>query len=1034
LYTWLYALLLPAAAQQQSAGTGDVNLTGVSATGAVGTIAKTVQPTLAGTLATGAVGTVGKTASKTLTGVAATGSAGTIGKTATKSLSGVLGTGAVGTAIASVRPAVTGVQGSGAVGTIQKTDIVRKTLTGVQGSGVVGAIGKTILKQLVGVQATGAVGTITAVQGVTLTLASVQATGAAGTIAKTAAKTPTGVQGSGAVGNLTKFIDKTLGSVAGTGAIGTMGVDTGSSFTDVNVPGVQATGAAGSISRAIAGLLQGVSGAGAAGHFPEPLEPGMPGVIATGLAGNLTASVLGWSHAAQDRGELWRPVQDISPEGWSPQAPDTLDVWFSNSKSKSMSGVEAAGQVGIIDVEVASDNPTISKSLTGVAASGRVGTTTMLVRKDGIGTMTGVQALMRAGAIGTQIQSSPPTIRPKLTWDPAFVAPLANPTVVDIPVAGLTRTFGAAEDVLLRAPNAKITGKVEITGGRNFNLIGGAAEMVSNGQDAPGGTIDLRFAHQFQFNGYTGSLFIQGLELDRKGSIGSGIWYASAAEGTGNVYIQDCRILNINGIDGAGNLIGNAIVGAGPFGTVSIDRITFSTANVGLFLATRHQWTGGTSAIRVKNVNGYVLTPGANVTSVRMFTLRESCTAGTNDTGTDLTTPITLDECYIEVGASGEPFIDTVVPNAPTHGACGAVEVTSTNPDTLDWPASSNISGVVKKGVPAAGDFVPAGAAGLNYVSPGYLPNEVSTTVKPIYYNGVSSSISAEVLAAYNMKRSTYISGSGATDTNSDGVWDGATAAWLGGSGLSRVTTAMTGYPVSIDWEGTGNNSGCTGNYARDLAGFGSAACQDKAETQGLLAINDARTRKPYVLWGFYDVPRSNEPGSFLAPSAAFMDQVNVISANFLSRCQVIHQRCYVTYARVSSGGNPLGADTATVAQVQTMLENMAKLGHQCADKAATVPGTPRPLVIPYCSVEYYNGTMPGGLHNTYVQDMEWLYYWVYYYVNYVHTDGRKADGVYVWTRSSAPINSEAQIKAIYQAVNGLPFNPNMPRPTPPST
>lgn len=939
MYTWAYALLLPAGAQLLASADATVNLTGVGATGAAGAAIARVDPAL--------------------TGVAGAGSAGDVAKT--------------------VGPAVTGVQGAGAAGDFAKT-ATPPTLTGVAGTGSAGSFTPNVQPALAGVAGTGAAGDVTA-----------QVTA--------------------------------LSNLSGLEAIGTIG---GFGF------GVDAP-------------LPGVVGVGEAGSFPEPLEPHLVGVPASGQAGNIKASVLGWSFTPRDRGELWRPIDDQGPEDWNPQPPDTLDVWVSNSKSKAMAGVQARGEVGTIGVEVEeAENPTISKAVTGVAATGGVGNLTASVRKDGVGVMTSVQALGRAGAIGVQVQSSPPTIRPKLTWNPADVAPLNSPTVVDIPITGLTRTFGASEDVLLRAPAAKITGKVGITGGRNIQLIGGAAEMVNDGQTAPGGAIDLNFAHQFAFNDFTGALFLQGLELDRKGSVGSGLWYASAAEGTGNVYIQDCRILNINGIDGAGNLIGNAIVTAGPYNTVNIDRLTFSTQNVGLYLVTRLHWTGSGSAIRVKNVNGYVLTPGNNVTSVRMLTLRESCTAGTNDSGVDLTTPITLDECYVELGTSGQAFIDTVVPNAPAHGACGATLVTSTTPDTLDWPASANIAGVVKLGVPAAGDFVPAGAAGLNYVSPGYLPTETSTTIKPIYYNGTITAVSASVLAAYNMKKSTYVSmnaidfyvpaGETGTTPYRDGVFDGTgTANWdSNGYGMDRVTSAHDGMPVSLDWEATAQNSGCTGNFARDIGGFGSAACQDKAEAEGIRVLDASRAARPNALWGMYDVPRSNEPGSFLAPSASFMNQVNVISASFWSRSQVIHQRCYVTYRRVSSGGDPLGADTATVAQVKTMLENMAQLGHECADKATTVAGTPRPLVIPYCSVEYFNSGL-GSLHNSYVQDMEWLYYWTYYYCNYVHTNGRKADGVYIWTRSSAPINSEAQIKAIYQAVNGLPFDPNMPRPNPPT-
>jgi hypothetical protein len=37
------------------------------------------------------------------------------------------------------------------------------------------------------------------------------------------------------------------------------------------------------------------------------------------------------------------------------------------------------------------------------------------------------------------------------------------------------------------------------------------------------------------------------------------------------------------------------------------------------------------------------------------------------------------------------------------------------------WTSHPKVKGCVKKGIPPQGDFVPAGLAGLNYVSPGYM-------------------------------------------------------------------------------------------------------------------------------------------------------------------------------------------------------------------------------------------------------------------------------------------------------------------------
>ena len=38
----------------------------------------------------------------------------------------------------------------------------------------------------------------------------------------------------------------------------------------------------------------------------------------------------------------------------------------------------------------------------------------------------------------------------------------------------------------------------------------------------------------------------------------------------------------------------------------------------------------------------------------------------------------------------------------------------------VTWPTISAITGGIRSGLPAGGDFVPVGRAGINYATPGY--------------------------------------------------------------------------------------------------------------------------------------------------------------------------------------------------------------------------------------------------------------------------------------------------------------------------
>jgi hypothetical protein len=323
-------------------------------------------------------------------------------------------------------------------------------------------------------------------------------------------------------------------------------------------------------------------------------------------------------------------------------------------------------------------------------------------------------------------------------------------------------------------------------------------------------------------------------------------------------------------------------------------------------------------------------------------------------------------------------------------------------------------------------------------------PSVASTgfTKKPIYvdvFNGAG--LSSTLKTAYNVIDANWTSIL-AVDANFDGLWDGPTTDWLGARGMERADGLPTNSYVMIDWESTQNNVYFQ-SWDRGVGGImrptspDDALGQDIAEREGIEAINDARNRRPNVRWAFYNMPTAISPQHFQSVSNShtlWTTQYQRMSVNFLSRCHAMMPRCYVTAVKNNSMNyqttlftniSPWGISEAGLAH---MHGNIAVHMHRCADKVEDA-GFPRPECIPVCSVTYF-GSGLGSLHNTAVTDNNWIYQWIYSVCNTQGPRGDKADGVYMWIGGFPKINTEAQIKAIYQAVNGLPYDPSMPRPS----
>ncbi len=273
-----------------SGGGGNVtlSLSGVAASGQVGTLVSGIAYAAAGAQATAQAGSVKAAISYPLTGTAATGQVGTVtsgiayaltgdqasgqvgivsyaSADVTLALTGVAATGAIGSVVPNVAYVLTGIEGAGAVGSVVPS--ASYALAGIPATGNVGAVVANASYALAGDQATGQVGSVGAGNDVSLSLTGVQASGAAGGVASALAYPLTGAQGSGQPGALT-------GTVS------------------AGVNGVQASGASGAVAPSVAYGVTGVSAAGSVGSVAVPgdVTIALTGVEALGQVGDVSVA------------------------------------------------------------------------------------------------------------------------------------------------------------------------------------------------------------------------------------------------------------------------------------------------------------------------------------------------------------------------------------------------------------------------------------------------------------------------------------------------------------------------------------------------------------------------------------------------------------------------------------------------------------------------------------------------------------------------------------------------------------------------
>lgn len=278
--------------------------------------------------------------------------------------------------------------------------------------------------------------------------------------------------------------------------------------------------------------------------------------------------------------------------------------------------------------------------------------------------------------------------------------PQVTPTVVNVPQGFYSGSFGPAEDVIFNWPASVRFSEFISTGGRHLRIIGGASTKGAGGS-------------AIQVTGCTGSFFGEGLLIDTSAANIDAINVCGDTAATytkfPDVYIQNTRIIGVNGTNATTHA--DVFQPQGSIKNLFIDKLTFSSNYQGLSLFQNQAPI--TSAV-MSRVNGFYTAVAGDPVTYLMWLVDIASHAPY--------IPVTLNDFYMTPRA-GQTLNDTVFPVLGQTNLDGLPigSLTADSYLTMSYPALMNVKGVIRRGPPPSGDYVPAAGVGVGYTSPGYL-------------------------------------------------------------------------------------------------------------------------------------------------------------------------------------------------------------------------------------------------------------------------------------------------------------------------
>lgn len=375
-----------------------------------------------------------------------------------------------------------------------------------------------------------------------------------------------------------------------------------------------------------------------------------------------------------------------------------------------------------------SDNPKTQMKLPAKARGKRAGRRVMYLAIGSLISVLLVGCSLWSGRTPTDASHHTPPSSRKLTWAPhpcgdrkhaCRTLYLQNTGSHQMPL------LDNSTDYRIYLPTSgPLAGGITISGGRRVEIIGGEIDLTYPCSSDGSECIGIYIAKNSP-----GAVFVEGVWIHNARSIGrtcpggasrisqtcstgDGIDVNTADNGVINVNTITLENIRVDGISGCSGYSDHADVFQpyqAPDDTVQIDGMTGVTNCQGFTVdpdLAYSQWHTFPSSMTIKNANIEIT---SNPYPRRMhgaswwLTYGEGCQSGlvslSNDYSSEPRTGLTAPSIW---------------PNAGYH-ICGA----RYSHGVVSW-RDARIKGSIRTGAPPGGDFVPPGAAGLGYLSPGY--------------------------------------------------------------------------------------------------------------------------------------------------------------------------------------------------------------------------------------------------------------------------------------------------------------------------
>jgi len=320
-----------------------------------------------------------------------------------------------------------------------------------------------------------------------------------------------------------------------------------------------------------------------------------------------------------------------------------------------------------------------------------------------------------------QTPASSPAIGPGrdlLTWSPPA---LANPITVTLCNCNLDDAgdilvdLKLGQDYILKDP-VVLTHPIVIQGGHNVVWIGGVV------RPAAGPDIGIQLIRNVGYGG--GTVHLEGIDLDGvlTDGIEGGEWATlskpSGTRADATLQIENVRIERLSGDSSVTHQ--DCIQHYGGWKALRVDHFTCHTLYQGFYLPWQDSASNNAGVLSHWDLRNANLSDAPNSTGPGMQTLIHF--GDLADAVFDHTSQQqrgNLVNVYLR--ATQQPLDQETYPNSGTVSTDGTLVHSRVNGDgTVTWGDTWGVTGSVSPGDPPTGDYVPAGVAGLDYVSPGY--------------------------------------------------------------------------------------------------------------------------------------------------------------------------------------------------------------------------------------------------------------------------------------------------------------------------